>query len=98
MIAVQETAGGATFSVRTQPRARKNAVVGEVGDALKISLTAPPVSGKANQACIALLAELLNVPRGSVTIIGGQTSRNKIVCVAGLSARGVQERLHSALP
>lgn len=93
MISIRDTRGGATFQVRVQPRAKKNAVVGEVGEALKLALSAPPIEGRANQACIAFLAELLNVPRASVTIAAGQSSRNKVIRVAGVSAAQVEARL-----
>ena len=72
---------------------KKNAITGEAGAALKIALTAPPVDGKANAACIDFLAKLLMVPRSSVTIASGQTSRNKVILVAGLSPDVVRERL-----
>jgi uncharacterized protein (TIGR00251 family) len=93
MIPVQQTSGGVTFAVKVQPRAKRNAVVGEVGEALKISLTAPPVDGKANAACIEFFANLLKVPRSSVTIAAGQSSRNKVIRVVGLPAEQIRERL-----
>lgn len=93
MIAIQDTAAGARFAVRVQPRARKNAITGEVGEALKIALTAPPIEGRANDACIEFLAAILNVPRSSITIAAGQSSRNKAVLVAGLSAEELRRRL-----
>lgn len=93
MIKVQDVSGGASFAVRVHPRARRDAITGVVGDALKLDLTAPPIDGKANQSCINFLAELLEVPRSSVTIAAGQNSRNKIIRVAGLSAQQVRERL-----
>jgi len=93
MITIRDTPQGATFAIRVQPRARKNAIVGEIGDALKIALTAPPVEGRANQACIEFLAEFLKVPRSSVTIASGQTSRRKVIRVAGLSAQELRQRL-----
>lgn len=93
---VRDTVAGATFSVRVHPRAKKNAIAGEVGDALKISLTAPPVEGRANDACIRFLAELLQVPRSSVTIAAGDTSRNKVIRVHGLTAAQVEEKLRAA--
>jgi len=98
MIAIREAAGAITFSVRIHPRARRNAVTGESAQALKLSLTAPPVEGQANAACIEFLAELLKVPRSSVTILAGRGSRSKVVRVAGLEARRAQERLEAALP
>ena len=75
------------------PRAKKNAITGEVGDALKVALTAPPVDGKANEACIEFFAKVLKVSRSSVTIAAGLTSRNKVIRVAGLSADEVRQRL-----
>jgi uncharacterized protein len=67
--------------------------VGELGDALKIALTTPPVDGRANEACIEFLANLLDVPRSSVAIATGQSSRNKLMRVTGLSAEEVRRRL-----
>jgi len=93
MIPIHETAAGATFAVKVHPRGKKNAITGEIGDALKVSLTAPPVDGKANQACIEFFAKLLKVPRSSVTIASGQSSRNKVIRVAGVSAEEVRNRL-----
>lgn len=98
MIAVRDTPAGVTFAVRVQPRARKNAITGVLGEALKLALTAPPVEGKANQACVEFFVEFLNVPRGSVTIVGGQTSRNKVIRIAGRTAAEVEARLRAAIP
>jgi len=98
VIPVNDTAAGATFAVRVHPRARKNAITGTLGDALKLSLTAPPAEGRANQACVEFLEEVLRLPRSSVTIAAGPASRNKVVRVLGLSASAVAERLAAALP
>lgn len=93
MLTIRENNDGIRFAVRVHPRAKKSGVTGEVGDALKISLTAPPIDGRANEACIAFLAEILNVPRSSVTITSGQSSRNKMIHVAGVNAEWARERL-----
>jgi uncharacterized protein len=98
MIPVRQTSSGATFSVKLHPRAKRNAITGELGDALKVALTAPPVEGKANEACIDFFAKLLEVPRSSVTIAAGQTSRNKVIHVAGLSAVEIEKRLNLRSP
>jgi uncharacterized protein (TIGR00251 family) len=84
---------GVSFAVRVQPRARRNAIVGELGDALKIALTAPPVDGRANEACVEFFAELFDVPRSSVTITSGQSSRNKVIRVMGISVAEIRRRL-----
>ena len=93
MIPIQDTSTGATFTVKVHPHAKKNAITGELGDALKLSLTAPASDGRATQACIEFLANLLKVPRSSVTIASGQTSRRKVIRVAGLSAEEVEKAL-----
>ena len=93
MTLIRETSESITFQVRVHPRAKKNAITGELGDALKLSLTAPPVEGRANEACIEFFAQLLRVPRSSVTIASGQTSRNKVIRVAGLSRAEFEDRL-----
>ncbi len=93
MIPLQTSLAGISFAVKVHPRAKKNAITGEVGDAIKLALTAPPVDGKANQACIEFFAKLLKVPRSSVTIASGESSRNKVIRVAGLSAEEIRKRL-----
>ncbi len=97
MIKFTESPTGVTFAVKVHPRAKKNAITGEVGDALKVALTAPPVDGKANEACVEFFAKLLKVPRSSVSIASGQTSRNKVIRVSGLSAADVEARLRHAM-
>jgi uncharacterized protein len=94
MITIHETGVDATFAIKIHPRAKKNAITGEVEDALKLSLTAPPVDGKANAACIEFIANLLKVPRSSVTIASGQNSRRKVIRVVGLSAEELGKRLN----
>ena len=93
MIPLQESMGGVSFAVKVHPRAKKNAIAGELGDALKISLTAPAIEGRANEACIEFFAKLLKVPRSSVTIASGQTSRNKVIRVLGVTGQHIRDRL-----
>jgi uncharacterized protein (TIGR00251 family) len=95
VIAIKDTAAGATFTVKVHPRAKKNAITGEIGEALKLALTAPPVEGKANAACIKYLAGVLGVPRSSVTIAAGENSRTKLIRVSGLRGADVEQRLRA---
>ena len=97
MIPLHETAKGVSFVVKVQPRARKNAITGTLGDAVKLALTAPPVEGRANEAVIEFFAEVFQIPRSSVTIASGETSRNKVVRIAGLGRAAVEQRLAAAL-
>jgi len=93
MVTIHDTPSGATFAVKVHPRAKRNAITGEVGDALKLSLTAPPIEGRANEACVEFLARLLKLPRSSVTIASGHSSRRKVIRVVGLSAEEVRKRI-----
>jgi uncharacterized protein (TIGR00251 family) len=93
VIPVHQTPTGVSFAIKVHPRAKKNAITGELGEALKLALTAPPADGRANEACIEFFANLLDVPRPSVTIASGETSRRKVIRVAGLSADEVRRRL-----
>jgi uncharacterized protein len=93
MIPIRDLERGATFAVKVHPRAKKDGITGEIGDALKLALTAPPIEGRANEACIEFFAKLLKVPRSSVSIAAGQNNRNKVIRVAGVSAGEVRKRL-----
>jgi uncharacterized protein (TIGR00251 family) len=93
MIPLQESAEGVRFAVKLHPRAKKDAITGELGDALKVSLTASPIDGRANEACIEFFAKLLKAPRASITIASGLTSRNKVVRITGITAQQLRDRL-----
>jgi hypothetical protein len=67
------------LTVRVQPRASRNEIAGVVGETLKVRLTAPPVDGKANQALLKFLAKCCGVSHGQVTLLSGDTGRNKRV-------------------
>src|SRR5205814_9259133 len=58
VIPIQESATGISFQVKVHPRAKKNGITGALGEALKLSLTTPPVEGRANEACIEFFARL----------------------------------------
>ena len=93
MIPIRESGGGVSFAVKVHPRAKKDAITGEIGDAIKLSLTTPPVEGRANEACIEFFSKLLKVPRSSVSIASGLSSRNKVIRIAGVSGDYVRDRL-----
>jgi len=76
-LAMRETDRGIAFKIFVQPKSSKNKIVGLHGDALKIKLTAPPVDGAANKMCVKYLAKCLKVPKSSMEIISGHTSRTK---------------------
>lgn len=84
MIRFTEKDGNLIFDVRVVPRASKSEIVGEHDGALKIRIAAPPVDGAANAELIKILSKKLNVPKGEVEIIGGQTSKQKQVRINNL--------------
>ena len=78
-MSIQKNPRGAVFKVLVKPRSFKNMLTGIRDDALEIKLTAPPVNNAANRMCIKFLAKTLDVPKSSLEIISGHTSRNKRV-------------------
>jgi uncharacterized protein (TIGR00251 family) len=96
MIPIQHKGEHLIFRVRVHPRAQRDGISGALGDSLKLDLTAPPVEGKANQACIRFFAELLKLPRSSITIAAGANSRNKLIRISGSTVADVETALADA--
>ncbi|HBV98963.1 MAG: hypothetical protein JL50_19050 [Peptococcaceae bacterium BICA1-7] len=94
MLDIREDKDGVTFRVKVQPRASKNQLAGVMDGAVRVRLTAPPVDGEANQACLKFFAHLLGVPLRSVELVSGHTGRNKTLRVCGLSSARVTELLN----
>lgn len=90
MIVVTEKSDSVVFAVRVIPRASKSEIVGEYEGAVKVRLASPPVDGAANAELIKLLAKRLGVPRSSVEIVSGETSRTKQLRIYGVTAEAVQ--------
>lgn len=95
---VKPSAGGCSLRVKVRPGARAEGVQGVHAGALKVSVTAPPERGRANEAVVRLLATALGVARGGVEIVAGHASRDKTVRVAGLAADQVLARLEAIGP
>ena len=74
-----------TIKIKVEPRSSKSGIVGPYGDSLKVKLTSPPVDGKANKELIALLSKELKVRKKDIEIVSGQSSKNKVVKIIGLS-------------
>jgi uncharacterized protein len=85
--------GVVVLRVHVQPGAGRTAVVGRHGDALKVRVAAPPQGGRANDACVALLAETFGVPTGSVSLSGGASSRMKRFTLVGVDLDEFRSRL-----
>jgi uncharacterized protein (TIGR00251 family) len=82
-INAREHGGALVVDVIVQPRASRAGVGPAVGDRLRVSVTAPPVDGKANAAVIEAVADAFSVRRADVTIIRGETGRRKTLRIAG---------------
>jgi hypothetical protein len=85
---------GSALAIRVTPRASRNEISEILSDGtVKIRLTAPPVEGKANQALIEFLADILEVPRTRIEIVAGTTGKDKLVTILDLDAETVHERI-----
>lgn len=82
-----------TLAIKAIPNAPRSEVIGWLGEALKVKVHAPPVEGRANEVLCEFLAESLGLPRRAVTVLRGDTSRQKIVRIDGLSRAAVTSRL-----
>lgn len=83
----------ATLSIKVVPGARRDRVVGQYGDAIKVQVSAPPQAGKANQAVIAVIARALGVRNQQVAILRGHTQSRKVVRVDGIEQSDAEGRL-----
>lgn len=82
-----------TLPIKAIPNAPRSAVVGWLGEALKVKIHAPPVEGRANAALCEFLADSLGLPRRAVTVLRGDTSRQKLVRIDGLTLAEVKAKL-----
>ncbi|MBX6314288.1 MAG: DUF167 domain-containing protein [Isosphaeraceae bacterium] len=97
MIAVQPHAQGAILPVRARPGAKADALLDEFDGALRVSVTAPPDRGRANEAIVVVLSEALNLRRSQITLLSGETSRSKRFLIRGLSPEDLLARIDAAL-
>ena len=90
---VQDTDGGVVFKVKVVPAGSRNQISGILDGMLKIKVTSPAEKGKANQALINFLAQMLNVKKNQLSIISGQTSRLKQIQVLSMPAETLLKKL-----
>jgi uncharacterized protein len=98
MIQIADHAEGCVVSVRAQPGARRNGIVGEQAGALKVAVTAPPDKGRANAAIIEVLADALGLKRAQVELIAGLTSKTKKVLLRGLTTQQARAKVDATIP
>ncbi|MGA7744662.1 MAG: DUF167 domain-containing protein [Polyangia bacterium] len=90
---VGEKDGAATLDIVVQPRCPREGVGPVVGDRLKVSVNAPPVEGKANEAVQRVLAEAFGVSRSAVTILRGEAGKRKTVRITGVTAAAARQMI-----
>lgn len=90
---IEPYGGGVKVYVKVVPGSSRDRIVGELGDTLKIAVSAPPEGGKANDAVIKLLVETLGLSRQNVTILSGHGNPRKQVAISGLPADEIRSRL-----
>ncbi len=84
----------AVLTVRVTPRARQNAIIGiQANGTIQVRLSAPPVDGQANEALLAFLAEVLDVPKTRLALVAGHASREKRVMVSAMDAETAHTKI-----
>ena len=85
------------IKVKIVPGSSKNKIVGAYNDALKITITAPPVEGKANKKCIAYLAKCFDIAKSKIEIISGQTSKDKLIKIYDINQKEFLDKLEKII-
>lgn len=93
MAAISAKGDGVVISVRVQPRSSRSVIAGMYGESVRICLKSAPVDDAANRECCALLSKLLGVPRSSVSVISGKSSRSKNMKVEGMTVQATEAAL-----
>lgn len=86
----------ARIAVKITPRAHRSEIAGREGDVYKLRVSSPPVEGQANEACVRLLADALDVAPSSIRIVTGRSSRSKIIEIEGLEREEIERRLSAS--
>jgi len=97
MVLVRQEGDAASFRVHVQPKSSHEGIVGEADGILKLRVTPPPVEGRANEACLRLLAKALNLPVSRLRIVSGQHARLKTIQVSDTSADLIRTKLFDLL-
>jgi uncharacterized protein len=85
---------GSALAVRVTPRASKDEIVEVLSDGtVKVHLTAPPVEGKANEALVKFLAEVLGVAPTRIEVVAGASGRDKLISVLEMDTATVHQKI-----
>lgn len=90
---IRETKNGLSFDIHVNPHASRAAIAGISGGMLKVKVTAPPVEGAANDACIELLAKKLGLKKSRMKISAGARGRRKTILLDDISRTELEQKL-----
>lgn len=90
---IRETKNGLSFDIRVNPNASRAEIAGFAQGLLKVKVTAPPVEGAANEACIALIAKKMGLRKNQVKIAAGSRGRTKTILVSGVAKADLEQKL-----
>ena len=96
-LAIQQRGEGVSFTVKVVPNSSRNAIVGLLGTALKVNISAVAEKGKANQGLIKLLGRVLGCPKSAFSIISGSTRSQKEVFVDKITITTLKSKLSEYL-
>jgi hypothetical protein len=88
---IKETKNGVILRIHVVPKSAKSEISGVQDDALKLKITSPPVEGKANEACIKFLSDILGVRKAQVKIVSGHKSRKKTIAIEGIGKKDIED-------
>ena len=97
MVNIREVEGGIVVSVKVQPNASKDRVIGEHADQIKIAVTVVPEKGKANKAVIKVLSKWLGIKSSDIQIVSGETLREKKVFIKNINDENITRLLKHEL-
>ena len=95
MVLLRESKKGLTFDIQVIPHASRAEIAGVQEGAFKVKVTAPPVEGAANEACIKLLADKLGLKKSQIKISSGAKSRKKTVMIKDISKEELQIKINN---
>jgi uncharacterized protein (TIGR00251 family) len=90
-LSIYKNRPGIRLALRVSPNAGRNEITGYKDGVLQVKVAAAPAKGKANKALTDLLAERLGIRKSAITIIKGETSRNKVILINGISSEDLKK-------
>ncbi len=94
---IQPQKGGCSFQVQVVPRASRTQIMGVKEGAIRLRVAAPPVDGRANEACLEFFARLLGTAKSNIRILRGHQNKKKTLLVEGIGPDQLSQRLFETL-